>query len=282
MKKIHFLILITAVISLNGCKYKKQAEQLEIEKQDLISQLEASRSESEAYLAVLNNAEVSLKSVLPEGMVTGEAGEDITARLKSTVSDITSALADSEERYRTMRNRYSSSSSRIARLEARIDTLNLLAEEREKVIAGLNQEIAGLNRRVEEQNSKISQLNGENKARSDTIRTITNRLNSAWYIAGTETDLREKGIVLKTGGFLGFLGRVNTLNPQLDKSRMEMVDIRDKTSLTLTADIRKLEFVTAHPAGSYEIIEGDAGTLVINITDPEKFWQGSNYLVIII
>ena len=68
----------------------------------------------------------------------------------------------------------------------------------------------------------------------------------------------------------------------LDKSRLEMIDIRDKTSFTLNADIRKLEFATTHSAGSYEIKEGDSGTVVINITDPEKFWEGSSYLVIIL
>lgn len=282
MKKVNLLILIIAVIILNGCKYKKQAEQLEIEKQDLVSQLEKSESALKDNLSIINETEASLKSLLPEGSVTGQPGEDLTARLNRIVSEITGSLKESEERYKTMRNRYSNSSSRIASLEATIDTLNLLAEEKEKVIADLNRGIAGLNKRVEEQNLKVSELSGNNQARSDTIRTITSRLNSAWYIEGTEDDLREKGIILKTGGFLGFLGRVNTLNPQIDKSRMEMIDIRDKTSFTLNADIRKLEFATTHSAGSYEIKEGDSGTVVINITDPEKFWEGSNYLVIIL
>jgi len=271
-----------AVIILNGCKYKKQAEQLEAEKQDLVIQLEKSESALKDYLSIINETEASLKSLLPEGSVTGQPGDDLTARFNHIVSEITGSLKESEERYQTMRNRYSNSSSRIAGLEARIDTLNLLAEEKENEISELNRKAGDLSKRIEEQNSMIADLTGQNRARSDTIETITKRLNSVWYVSGTQTDLKEKGIILKTGGFLGFLGRVNTLNPQLDKSRLEMIDIREKTMFTLNADIRNLEFVTTHSAGSYEIKGGDSGTVVINITDPEKFWEGSNYLIIIL
>jgi hypothetical protein len=45
MLKLNLLILFMAVIILNGCKYKKHAEQLEAEKQDLVSHLDKSRLE---------------------------------------------------------------------------------------------------------------------------------------------------------------------------------------------------------------------------------------------
>jgi hypothetical protein len=100
------------------------------------------------------------------------------------------------------------------------------------------------------------------------------------FIAGNEDELKNKGIIEKTGGFLGLLGRVNTLNPELDKNQLQEIDIRDKTTFTLNAEKKQIEFITKHHPSSYELNDSDNETSLLTITNPTEFWRNSKYLVI--
>jgi hypothetical protein len=46
---------------------------------------------------------------------------------------------------------------------------------------------------------------------------------------------------------------------------------------------KKAKLVTTHPNESYNLVKNQEGVVEkIDITDPEKFWSASKYLVIII
>ena len=59
-----------------------------------------------------------------------------------------------------------------------------------------------------------------------------------------------------------------------------MIDIREKTTFTLNAEKKHIEFITNHPPSSYELNESSTGTSLLTITDPAEFWRNSKYLVI--
>jgi hypothetical protein len=167
-------------------------------------------------------------------------------------------------------------------MEAEIEKLNLMIGDRDNMINKLNMKIIGLTSTSKRLDSRISELTDENKYKKDTINMVTDRLNTAYYIIGTEDDLISRNIILKTGGFLGFLGRVNTLSLQLDKSRLEEINILEKTTFNVSAGMKNVDFVTQHPSDSYEIKEINSDSVLITVTDPLKFWQGSKYFVVAI
>ncbi len=161
-----------------------------------------------------------------------------------------------------------------------IEELNAEIREKESVNFNLKQNVDKLEKQIAEQASQIASLILEKQNLNEALETKTNTINSAHYIAGSEDELRNMGIIEKTGGFLGFLGRVNTLNPKLDKNHLQMVDIRERTTFTLNAEMKKIEVITNHHPSSYELKESSTEASMLTVTDPVEFWRNSKYLVI--
>jgi hypothetical protein len=282
MKTIKALILIMAVLSLTGCKYKTLSEQLEVEKQDLISQLAKSESTVKEYLSVMNDADAKLSALLgQEAGGQAEAGE-LPARMAQAIADITAAMEETEQKYQSARNRYYNASSKVKALEEEVSELKVLVQQKDSLINVMNEKSAALAATIEEQAANIETLTGKNSEMEATISEITGNLNTAWYVAGTKDELISGNVITKTGGFLGFLGRVMVLSPSLSSSSMEKIDIREKTTFALKGTIDKLEFITLHPSGSYQLTTTDAETVTLTVTDPARFWEGSRYMVVVL
>lgn len=208
------------------------------------------------------------------------SGEELRTRLDQTIVEINNLIYGYEEEHKNLKNMYANANFREIKKKAEIKDLNAKIAKNDSVMERLNLKIKELNSKVDEQISKISDLTNENETKTGTVAMMTKRLNTAYYYAGTTDDLKNKNIIEKTGGFLGFLGRVNTLNPKLDISLLEKIDIREKKTFTLNTGMRKVEFISHHPAGSYEIKEVSPDSTVITVNDPDKFWEFSTCLVI--
>ena len=281
MKTTKVLLMTALVIALTGCKFKKESERLQIENLNLNSQLTKCDSTQKVYLSILNEIETSLNSILPEEKTPEQRATegDLRTKLLNTITDVNNLLDENEKKYQSLRNSFYSRNVRIKDLEAENEKLNLIAGRQDSTIKTIKDNIIALNGTIDEKNLKISDLTSKNNAQKDTINMVTNSLNTAYFKAGNEIDLRNNNIVLKTGGCLGF-GRVNVLNPGLSRTNLEMLDIRERTTFTLDTDLRKVKFTTPRPTGSYEIKELNPGSVQITVTDPPKFWEFSKYLVI--
>ena len=49
---------------------------------------------------------------------------------------------------------------------------------------------------------------------------------------------------------------------------------------TLDLHSRKAKVLTNQPADSYEIVEAPNGSKVLKITNPDRFWNVSNFLIV--
>lgn len=284
MKTIKALIIIMVVLSLSGCKYKTMSEQLEAEKQDLITQLAKSESTIKEYLSVMNNADAKLSALLGQEGAAGQqaAAGDLPARLDQAIANITSLMEDTEQKYQSARNRYYSASSKVKVLEDEVSKLKVLAQQKDSLINVMKEKSAALVATIEEQTANIETLTGNISEMEGTISEMTGNLNTVWYTAGTKDELISRNVITKTGGFLGFLGRVMVLSPSLSSSSLEKMDIREKTTFTLKGTLDKMEFITLHPSGSYQLTTVDAETVTLTVTDPARFWEGSRFLVIVL
>ena len=115
---------------------------------------------------------------------------------------------------------------------------------------------------------------------SETISQQTARLNRAFYIVGTEKELKEMNVLEKEGGVVG-LGRTAKLAKNFDPSAFTPIDITEFERIPV--ETKKVQLVTAHPADSYAVNETDKGQVEsVEITNPEKFWAASRYLVVVL
>ncbi|MBR4757185.1 MAG: hypothetical protein IK084_00095, partial [Bacteroidaceae bacterium] len=93
--------------------------------------------------------------------------------------------------------------------------------------------------------------------------------HTAWFVFGTKAELKEQkilkdGDVLKSGDF--------------NKDFFTEIDTRVVKVIKLYS--KSAEILTTHPAGSYTLAKDEKKEYVLRISDANKFWSVSKYLVI--
>ena len=119
----------------------------------------------------------------------------------------------------------------------------------------------------------MSELKGQLKDRENKLDQVKEKLNSAWYIIGTEDELKEKGLVLRNGFFDD-----NNMSEDFDKSHFKKVNINDLKEIILNG--KKANIITTHPSESYELMGIKKKVNRLIIKNPEDFWSASKYLII--
>ncbi len=95
------------------------------------------------------------------------------------------------------------------------------------------------------------------------------QLNTAYYILGTYKELKDAGVVAKSG-----LMRVeNTLN-NFNTSKFVKIDLRETKNINVWTSTFRI--LTNHPPNSYKAARNS-----LVITNPDEFWKLSKYLVVI-
>ncbi len=186
---------------------------------------------------------------------------------------------------------------RILQLEEQMKKAGVDNNNLKRVITGLNEQlreksekIVRLNEILQQKNMQIDRLNYSITSLSNTVDSIKNisdqtrkelsatrdNLNTAYYSIGTKKELKDKKIIVREG-FL-FFGEDKVLTDQFDQKYFNVVDIRETDTISIYH--QKAQILTPHPQGSFELIKGEGGNLVLIILNFEKFWSISKYLVI--
>lgn len=152
-------------------------------------------------------------------------------------------------------------------LEAKNSELQQLrAELEEKDI-----HIAELDRTVSELNTNVTELREETAQKAETISAQDKQLHTAWYVFGTKKELQEQNIYHK--------GKV-LQQANFNKSYFTKVDIRVDKEIKLYS--KSAEVLSPHPSDSYTLQPDAQKQYVLRITNPQKFWSTSKYLVVLI
>ena len=160
------------------------------------------------------------------------------------------------------------------------DQLNKRVEDQEQQINNLMSELAISKNTIQELSENVSELTASNQEKDDYIAYQTKEANKAYYIVGTYSELKELGIVNKSGGFIG-IGKKQQASENMDVSHFQTID-RTKVT-TITVNQRKAQIISKHPEGSYELVmdENDSKTVAyLTIKDVNAFWRFTKYLVI--
>jgi len=206
-----------------------------------------------------------------------------------------SAAQKIREDIRFISEKLQSNRTRIAELEEQLKNSKYASAQLKKAIANLKEELATKTQQIEtlqtelaSKNIRIAELDdavagltqhvtdlvAENKVKEATVATQDRALNTAWFVFGTSSELKDQKIVTKK-----FLQKKKVLEDQdFNKDYFTQIDIRTDKEIKLYSKDAKL--LTSHPEGSYELKKDDKGQLTLVITNPNKFWSVSRYLVI--
>jgi uncharacterized coiled-coil protein SlyX len=188
------------------------------------------------------------------------------------------AILESNKRTITLLNqKLTSSEKEKEELKSEIAELNNKLYKKEQELSKLNNRLSDLGVGVDMLQTVIGFLTVSNNALAETVVEETEMLHTAFYICGSKKKLKDLGIVSEQGGLIG-IGKSNKLSDAFDDKPFEKIDIWETTKIPVNGS--KAELVTSHPPYSYKTVQnGKVKELII--TDPEKFWSVSKYLVVI-
>lgn len=284
MKK--FLVGFFAITLLvSGCKsYKQDYETSQVkittlEKQvsqsdSIVNELFASLGEVEANLAEITSRE----KIISQNSENKEISQDVRMTINNDIQAINDLLARNKKSIASLQKKLKDSRFESEQLKNFVASLEQRIVEKDGEIEQLKGELQKLNFKVEELNLTVSTLTAEGQSKQQVIEQKTEELNTAYYVVGTERELRDQKIIDKSGGFLG-IGRSSNITKDFDKEKFFRIDVTLTDSIPFSAT--KVKLLTSHPSGSYTLIQENKKYKALKINNPKTFWQNSKVLVIV-
>ena len=96
-------------------------------------------------------------------------------------------------------------------------------------------------------------------------------------IVDKSVNLQQWNLIDNQGGFLG-IGQTAKLSNNLDINMFTQIDYTKVTEIPINS--KGIKVVTTHPTGSFSLVKNGKIVEKLVISDPEKFWSASKYLVI--
>ncbi len=160
----------------------------------------------------------------------------------------------------------------INALRRQIDSRNKEINRLRMQLDSARQYIGSLNITVDSLYNAVDTLSFSRNRAEQTAIELENELNICYYTIASKSELKQHRI-LETG----FLRKSRLLIGDFDRDFFLCGDKRNMKSVELHS--RKAKLLTNHPEGSYNIITGE-GSLRLEITNPDRFWSTTNFMVI--
>lgn len=276
---------VACVLLLPSCG-NGRTQQLAVEsdrQRDSLEQVVAAKdSLINAVFADINAISENLARIKSRENLITVSEEEGTRRpveeINNDIDAIGRLLAENREKNNSLRHtaaQLRKANLRIEGLEKMIADLNGQLAERQSEIEQLRDElslkdtrVAELTETVAEQSAEVEQLSGRNLE-------LENRLNTVYYIVGSEKELCDAQIINKQG----FIGRTLTVGEHGSLESFTQADSRLLSEIPVGH--RKVTVVTNHPEGSYELVtDADKRVVSLWIVDPVRFWESSKVLIV--
>lgn len=290
MKKFASILVVAAAV-LTGCNADKLRD-AEAENSQLKGDLRETLATQDSLLVLVNDITDGMnqikdleKIISTPGSLNGESASR-KEQIRNDMIAIQQALQERRERLAELEKKLEAQGGENSTLKRTISNLKAQIADQTTEIATLTNQLAQANIKIEELNTTVNNLN----ANVDSLRTdvaaeeaakiaaqaaqeqAVNELNTVYYALGSKKELKEKGILES-----GFLRKTKVMKGDFDQNYFTHADKR--TLAEIPTHSNKAEVMTSQPKDSYTIVE-QGGQKVIRITNPAKFWQTSNYLVI--
>ena len=205
-----------------------------------------------------------------EGMTSAE-------RIRENIQIMQQNMQQNRELINKLRNQLRQSSVKGDQLRRTIDNLAQQLEEKDVQLKALQAElqakdvqIGELNEQVADLSTNVTALKQESAQKSQTISSQDKQLNTAWFVYGTKSELKEQHIIQD--------GKV--LQSNFNREYFTKIDIRVDKEIRLYS--RSAKLLTSHPASSYTLEKDAQKQYVLRIQNPQLFWSTSKYLVVLV
>lgn len=289
MKK--FFLFVATVVALTSCDViggGSNRDQLKAENDSLMLLLTQRNAELDEMLGTFNDISEGFRLInAAESRVdlnrnaVGEGSLSAKEKIADDIEFIRKQMEENREQIAKLQQMLKDSKNNSAQLKRAVNQLTKELEAKMQRIEELQTELAAKNIRIQELDEAVTgltaareQLESENAAKSATIAAQDKDLNTAWFVFGTKSELKEQNI-LKTH----FLGKGEVMKEDnINLDYFTKIDIRTTNQIRLYSKGAKV--LTNHPNNSYVLEKDDKGELTLKITNAKEFWSVSKYLVI--
>ncbi len=210
-----------------------------------------------------------------------ETRKEVLARVSALVErakTTATQLAASRTREKTLKGEVEAAQTQLSETQAKLMDV-------ESRLVNDHMTIGELNGTIERQAARIAELELRVDSLVTETRTMGERHYRAYYIAGTERELLDKGVIQREGGanlIIAHPGR--TLQPArtLDPSLFNAIDQRATLRIPLDST-KRYRVVSRQNLDKATVRDRDSHTFKgsLQIADAEHFWAGSRYLILV-
>ncbi|MDD2961572.1 MAG: hypothetical protein PHR45_05770 [Muribaculaceae bacterium] len=285
MKQIGIIsaCICAITISLFSCNNGKLKE-AQTENQELTDSLTTALAAQDSLMALLNEISDGMTQINDMEQIISttnlnKESVDQKEEIKNNMVLIAQTLKSRRDRLNELEKKLKNSGAYTSKIQKTIESLKAQIETQEASIGKLQEELKNANIKIEGLTNEVSTLNttvetvsSEKAAAQEEATRVANELNTCFYVIGSNKELKANKIIEKK-----FLGKTKVLEGDFERSYFTKADKRSLNELALHS--KKAKLLSKHPAGSYEIID-NSGAKSLKITNPTKFWELSNYLII--
>lgn len=299
MRKILYfvaaLVVMAGIASMSSCKKDKaevaKVNQDSIDNLALTDSLATIRAEKDTLAALMMEVSDGMNQILDmQNQMSVENlnsdSPDKKIQLRNNILAIQQGIVEQKQRVAQLEKRLKQSTNYSDAMKKQIASLKQQLDHQESIINSLTAQLQAAHVTIKNLNTKVDSLNTENAhvtsaynsasalAQEETQRAnnLVNEMNVCYYVVGSKKELKRQKIIET-----GFLKKTRVMEGDFTQSYFTKADKRTLNRIALHS--KKAEIMSRHPSGSY-VIEDEGGQKVLKITNPSRFWELSNYLVV--
>lgn len=200
-----------------------------------------------------------------------ELGNDDRELVLNEIRQINLLRDENAKKLKLLQEQMKGSGMKIIELEAMVDRLIEQLAQKDAEIEMLHQEL-------EQKDKEYARLFDAYQEKDYQIDVMSEDINTAYYVYGTEKELIKNEVISKSKGFVG-IGRKVRLKEDFNENYFSKLDIRTKKEFLISGD--KIELISTHPTSSYDLIPIGTNTKLI-VKNTEAFWKVSQYLIVVV
>jgi DNA repair exonuclease SbcCD ATPase subunit len=287
------LIAIPILLAVGCTDYKQQALDLKKEKENLMASKQNLENDSRykdstinSFISSFDEIESSLADITQKqkalrlSVSNNETNANAHALIKEQLNQVKEQMEQNKNKLASLGKQLRNNKAELSKFKSMVDALNEQTVAKDKEIGSLNEKLNTLTAENTQLHTNVESLSVQNTEKDKVIAEKIDKLNTAYFTKGTYKDLHQKHVVEKEGGLLG-IGKEKVLTADFNRNEFTAIDITKTNKISL--DSKNVEVVTNHPSDSY-ILNKTADKMVseLVITNPEKFWASSKYLVVLV
>lgn len=290
MKKSLLYFAVLALFACGACNKSENSGQTDLQSENLElgKKLAEAQDSKDSLIFLMSNVYDGIEQInIQEELLYNIRGTGDEAAQRQTIienlSRIQLELKNKQELIDKFTAQLNEQNDKNGALAAELSKLKKLVTEKENRVVALQNELANLR-------TENTQLKENLASSQDEVRTVTHardsintrsqeqqaqlqhnevEMNKVFYAIGTKKELKANQILGKGDKVLQSDYNQNYFT-QADKRSLQYIDCKNK----------KAKVLSSQPADSYRFDEGADKTKTLVITNPEKFWRASRYLVI--